>query len=125
MKKTVITHIGKDCPYKGKESEFQKTAIQLFWYAGIFCWHVPNGGYRTASEAARLKAEGVVSGVADICGVHNGVPFAVELKAKGGRLSDAQKIFLEIFEQRGGIASVCWNVDAVQDFISRLKNTAR
>ena len=34
---------------------------------------VPNGGYRNAREAARFKAEGVRSGVPDLClAVSNG-----------------------------------------------------
>jgi hypothetical protein len=55
---------------------------------------IPNGGRRDAVTGARLKAEGVVAGVADLflavprggCG-----GLFVEMKAAGGRLSAAQR----------------------------------
>lgn len=55
---------------------------------------IPNGGARSPATAGRLKAEGVMQGVPDIClpvargGFHS---LWLELKAQGGRLSAAQQ----------------------------------
>lgn len=57
---------------------------------------IPNGGDRNPIVAARLKAEGVKSGVSDIClpvarmGYHS---FYIELKKPGGKESEKQIAF--------------------------------
>jgi VRR-NUC domain len=57
---------------------------------------IPNGGYRTKAEAARLKWTGVVAGVPDLCVLAPvGRVFFLEVKTAVGRLSDAQR---EIFD---------------------------
>ncbi len=62
-------------------------------------YHVPNGGYRHPATAARMKAQGVKPGVPDLClpvargGWHG---LYVEMKRKkDGRVSDAQKAWIE------------------------------
>lgn len=55
-----------------------------------FC-HVPNGGKRSKSEAARFKAMGVKAGVPDLLIIYQGRAHWVELKAGKGRLSEAQQ----------------------------------
>ena len=74
-------------------------------------YHIPNGGKRSKSEAGRFKAEGVKSGVPDIClpvarGKYNGL--YLELKKKhGGKLSDNQKSWIENLSREGYFAVVC------------------
>jgi hypothetical protein len=58
---------------------------------GVFAFHPANGGWRSRPEAAILKGLGVVAGVPDIILVRDGRAYALELKAQGGRLSDAQR----------------------------------
>jgi hypothetical protein len=54
-------------------------------------FHPPNGGYRHATEARRLKAMGVLPGIPDIVVINDGRMICFELKApKGGRVSVAQ-----------------------------------
>lgn len=74
-------------------------------------FHVPNGGLRSKSEAARFKRAGVKSGVPDIflpCargGLHG---LFVELKKlTGGRTSKEQKAWIAALENAGYAASVC------------------
>lgn len=55
---------------------------------------VPNGGLRSMAVAGRMKAEGVVAGVADMillksCGRYGAL--LIEMKAPGGRQSEAQR----------------------------------
>lgn len=72
---------------------------------------IPNGGERNVIVAARLKAEGVRSGVPDLflaCS-HNGYNglFIEMKKAKGGRVSDNQKCYMDILKTRGYAVVVC------------------
>lgn len=53
-------------------------------------YHVPNGGKRSKSEAARFRAMGVKAGVPDMIAPYNGL--YIELKRqRGGTVSAAQK----------------------------------
>ena len=76
---------------------------------------IPNGGERNIVVAARLKAEGVRSGVPDLflaCGHNSYNGLFIEMKkAKGGRVSDNQKCYLDILKTRGYAVVVChgWN----------------
>lgn len=72
--------------------------------------HIPNGGSRNQIEAKHLKAQGVKSGVPDLClpvarGLWHGL--YIEMKRqKGGRVSDAQRRWLEDLEKQGYRAEV-------------------
>lgn len=72
---------------------------------------IPNGGERNVIVAARLKAEGVRSGVPDLFLAFGNAGFNglfIEMKkTKGGRVSDIQKIYLELLRKRGFCAVVC------------------
>lgn len=67
-----------------------------------FC-HTPNGGKRTKAEAGIFKAMGVRAGFPDlmILPMTDKPPFFVELKAKAGALSPAQKVFHAILNTLG------------------------
>ena len=74
-------------------------------------FHIPNGGMRSKSEAARLKKQGVEAGVPDICipcakcGKHG---LFIELKKlTGGRTSKEQKEWIEALNKAGYAATVC------------------
>ena len=76
--------------------------VALFcWAASMLAIHpelrwmyaIPNGGDRNPIVAARLKAEGVKSGVSDICipvAKHGYHGFYIELKKPGGKESPTQ-----------------------------------
>jgi hypothetical protein len=71
---------------------------------------VPNGGVRNKVTAARLKAEGVKRGVPDMWlpvarGDCHGL--VIELKAKGGRPTPEQRVWLAALEAQGWRALVC------------------
>ena len=65
---------------------------------------VPNGGQRNIQTAARLKAEGVTSGVADLLllvarhGFHG---LCIEVKTLVGRQSENQKAWQKVIEAQG------------------------
>ena len=58
----------------------------------LLIFAIPNGGYRTPAEAARLKWTGTVAGMPDLGIVAPGgkIHF-IEVKTATGRLSDAQR----------------------------------
>ena len=87
-----------------KESAFQTNVVRMLKFQGFFVFAVPNGGSRHYKEAAHLKAQGVMAGVADlvICLPKGKVHF-VELKNLNGkgRQSPAQRAFQENVEYLG------------------------
>lgn len=72
---------------------------ELQWF-----FHVPNGGWRHKTVAAKLRGEGLKPGVADYClpvprGGYHGL--FLELKAGKGRASDSQKDFADFVAAQG------------------------
>lgn len=89
-------------------------------------YHVPNGGSRNRIEAARLKAQGVKSGVPDLVlpvargGWHG---MYIELKRrKGGRLSEDQRRWLDDLQEQGYLALRC---DGAQAAINTIEEYLR
>ena len=87
-------------------------------------FHIPNGGKRHIKTAVQLKAEGVKSGVPDIClpvskGSYHGL--FIEMKRKGGKTSGNQDKWLALLSEQGYRACVCigWE-QAAQKIISYL-----
>lgn len=65
---------------------------------------IPNGGHRAWKQAVRLKAEGVRAGVPDYflaVSRESSPGLFLELKADGGRLSEAQKEMAAILTAQG------------------------
>lgn len=102
---------------------FRWAAYQEGRFPELRCmFHVANGGYRTPIEAARFKAMGVKAGVPDIflpvarSGYHG---LFIELKrANGGRLSDAQRGWLEALRRCGYYAVMCHGWETARDVIT-------
>lgn len=78
-------------------SEHLEQVAFVRWFRGEFpdalIFAIPNGELRSISVAKRLKAEGVVSGIPDLCCIFPyGVIVWVEMKkSKGGAVSKDQK----------------------------------
>ena len=73
--------------------------------------HVPNGLKRDKIAGAILKRMGTLAGAADLLLWHDGNAFALELKAPGGRLSEAQLAFMGRFADAGGHTCVADSID--------------
>ena len=78
---------------------------------GVVYLHPANGGARTAIEGAILKGLGVVAGAPDLMLFHGGKSFAIELKAEGGRVTEAQVEMLTRLKDAGVLTAVCHGVD--------------
>ena len=101
-----------------KEAQEQKVLFEWLainsrkWPELRLCFAIPNGGRRDTIEAKHLKDQGVKPGVPDVClpaarGPWHGL--YIELKRrKGGRLSDAQRRWLEALRKQGYAAYVAY-----------------
>jgi hypothetical protein len=109
--------------YAKKDTEHAHQVALFMWAATVQLSHpclrwmyaVPNGGDRNPIVAARLKAEGVKSGVSDIClpfaarGYHG---FYIEMKKPGGKESPTQKEFGAYLAPQNYLYRMCdhWHI---------------
>ena len=84
---------------------------------------IPNGGKRSKSEAARMKAAGVKPGVPDMFlpvareGCHG---LYIELKRRdGGRVSPEQTAWMDALARQGYKTALCHGWDAAREEIQR------
>lgn len=90
-------------------------------------YHIPNGGYRHKATAGKLKAEGVKSGVPDIClpvARHSYHGLYIELKRrKGNGATDNQLDWIKSLQQEGYKAVVCYGFDearaAIEEYLRK------
>lgn len=83
---------------------------------------VPNGGRRSKTEAAALKAEGVVPGVPDLFlsvprGKYHGMYIEMK-KALGGRVSKPQADMIKLLEYQGYYVQVCEGAEAAMTAVT-------
>lgn len=93
-----------------------KTHPELKWLFAI-----PNGGERNPAVAARLKAEGVKSGVSDLClpvprQGHNGL--FIEMKKPLGKESSEQKEFGAFVGSQGFYYKCCYSWEEATSLIA-------
>src|SRR6266478_1489760 len=78
----------------------------------VYFFAVPNQSNRHISNAAKMKAEGVRSGIADLCFMMPGGRVGwLEMKKPGGTLSDTQKNFRDICARLGHAWGLAKSVD--------------
>jgi hypothetical protein len=81
----------------------------------LVVFHVPNGGWRTGAEAARFRWLGVLAGIPDLCIVgRDGAVRFIEIKAQGGRLSEAQRVMRDRLVAMGVPYVVARSIDDVR-----------
>lgn len=101
-------------PTESEEQQalFEWVEIQSGRYPVLeLLYHIPNGGRRSKAEAGRFKAEGVKSGVPDLClpvargGFHG---LYIELKRiEGGKVEPSQTKWIAALTEQGYFATVC------------------
>jgi hypothetical protein len=77
-----------------------------------YAFAVPNGGLRPRVEAAIMAGLGLHAGTPDIVIIRDGHAYALELKAPGGRLSEAQISAQEALRAAGAAVATCYGLDA-------------
>ena len=108
---------------KTTEHEIQVNCVNYFRlrYPKGLIFAIPNGGQRNVIVAAKLKAEGVLAGVPDLC-----IPIAkkgynglyIELKnGKVGKVSDNQQTIMGKLQNEGYQCEVCRSFDEFRTII--------
>lgn len=82
-----------------------------YQYPKYLIFAVPNGGWRNAIVAAKLKAEGVLAGAADLIIVALDKVVFVEMKTAKGRQQESQKAFEAGVTRLGHPYYVCHSFD--------------
>lgn len=126
----------EDLTKSGTESGHQRALfmwsslyeIRAKWPELKWLYAIPNGGQRSGSQGATLKAEGVKSGISDICfpcarkGYHG---LYIEMKKPGndqvtpkikpGKESDEQIAFGEYLKEQCYLYRCCWTYDEARE----------
>ena len=101
---------GKTLRHSPRDLEHRLQCACVRWFRLAYPKHrhnlfaVPNGGYRTPTTAAKIKAEGALPGVADLILLlpntfYHGL--LIEMKTDKGRQSEAQREWQESIERDG------------------------
>lgn len=107
---------------KREEDQIQKAVLghlKIRPNGDLFFFHVPNGGYRKPAEAAILYSLGVVAGVPDLIILKLGKCYALELKRKGGKLSESQKRSIPLMEAAGAIVGIADSIDSAVAWLEK------
>lgn len=102
------------------ESQEQIDFVQWFRrkYCPVRMFHIPNGGARSKRTAAKLKSEGVMSGVPDLF-----IPewnLWIEMKrTKGGRLSPEQRDWKRYLEDIGNTVFVAMGCEHAMELVDK------
>lgn len=86
----------------------------------ILLHHIPNGGKRSIGTAKKLKAQGVKSGVPDLClpvsrGKYHGL--YIELKANNNKTSENQDKWIGALKKQGYQVNVCYGWEEASEVI--------
>lgn len=102
-----------------EEHNIQVGIVQYLRLRGFEVFAIPNGGRRDAVTGAKLKAEGVTAGAADmIILLPIGNVLFVEVKTAKGRQSPEQKAFQERVESLGFNYVIWRSVEDAEKFIN-------
>lgn len=110
----------KKKPSKPTEKAIETAILKyLSFLRNCFAWKNNSGGVYDAGRGTfrANKNKFVINGVADILGVYDGRLLAIEVKRPGGKVSEAQKKFIDKVIKMGGIAGVCYSVDDARELI--------
>ena len=101
------------------EAQLQRSLIEhLQWCARGDVWwtHIPNGGWRSPTEAATFKLLGVRAGSPDLLIIRAGQSLFLELKAPGRNLSPAQTEYHDALRRAGATVETADNIDTLAFF---------
>lgn len=110
------------------ESQIQQSCIKWFqmqhralWEDGVL-FHIANEGIRLGGQGGRIKREGIVKGVADLCLAiprHGYGALYIEMKRPGCYQQPEQKTWQKNIERHGNKYVVCKSLDEFMVTINR------
>lgn len=112
---------------KVSEHDIQKACIEWFRlkYPKYLIYAIPNGGQRNKIVAAKLKAEGVLSGIPDLHipvakqGFHG---LYIEMKAGKNKARENQISVMQKLSNEGFRCEVCWTADQFRAVVDNYFN---
>lgn len=115
-----------------EEHRIQCACVNWFRYQYPHFRHnlfaVPNGGRRDEVTAAKLKAEGVLAGVADLILLKSNADYGallIEMKTRKGRQAETQKQWQSLIEKDGYHYVVCRSLDDFTKEVNQYLATAQ
>jgi hypothetical protein len=81
-------------------------------------WTTFPAGGGGAIRGATLKAQGLRPGVPDVCIIHDGRAYWLELKAPKGKTSPQQDTTIALLEHAGSPTAICRSIDDVRDALA-------
>ena len=115
------------------EDDLQEQCVQWFrmQYPFRTLFAIPNGGKRSAREAARLKRQGVLAGVPDLFLALPTADYSglfIEMKASGGRLTTAQSAMHVRLLKAGYEVVICYSFEefkkTIKDYLAKIPKEA-
>lgn len=98
-----------------EEKQIENQILNYLARNDIFAFKVKSQGtFDPTINKFRRPSRHYKRGTADILGIYKTRPLAIEVKSAKGRLSNFQKIFLQEWENNGGISIVARSVEDVQ-----------
>lgn len=89
-------------------------------YPKYLIFSIPNGEFRHKTVALRLKAEGLLSGIPDLCVITNDKLFWIEMKAEKGRLSNSQKEVQKKMQELNQEVYTCFSFEEFKDLLQKV-----
>ena len=98
---------------KHRESKLQQACVRWFrlQYPQYLIVAIPNGGQRSAVEAAIMKAEGVTAGMPDLMIMVNSHVFFIEMKYGKNKATDNQISIHKKLSSLGFEICICYSFD--------------
>lgn len=107
-----------------EEHNLQVACVNLFrskyYRMGTLLFAVPNGGWRNAVVAGKLKAEGVTAGVSDLILLKKNSRYGalcIEMKTPKGDQSEYQEKWQKAVEDAGYKYVICRSVDEFEKVV--------
>jgi hypothetical protein len=100
------------------ESLVLKSILTYLRLKQVCAFRINNGG--VFRNGRWCPSPNQTKGVADILGIHNSKPIAIEVKAKGGKLSADQIVFATQWQAAGGFYCTAYSVEDVKFFLEQV-----
>lgn len=116
-----LANKGQRSKHRQMEAHIQTACVNWYRlsYPKCLIFAVPNGGSRNKIEAANLKREGALAGVADLILLAEGKVLFVEMKTMKGRQTEKQKLFQRNVERLGFQYVVCRSFDEFRSEVTK------
>lgn len=109
----------------GPETRIERSIQEWCAINDIAVWKIKSQGTfdpRRKQFLAPKSTSYFKRGVSDLIGIWKGLPLAIEVKSKTGKLSIHQQIFLETWQRAGGISIVARSVDDVKRVLNQISS---